>query len=335
MGTEKELNKKLLVSIIIPVYKVEKFLKKCIESVLKQTYENIEVILVDDGSPDKCGEICDDYAKLDKRIQVIHKENGGLSSARNYGLDISNGEYIAFVDGDDYIADDFIESLLVEIINTGADLVMCSLVDVDEAGVITKRYYFEPGFVDCDLFWYNLYYGSKYELGMVAWNKLYKKSLWQMLRFPVGKIHEDEYILHKVIEQCSLIRVIDEVLYYYVRHASSITKGISFKRLDCAEAYLDRTNYFIECGKTKFARTSLIRAILISIEVYNKNCINSREEKDVYKGIRMRIKKICVKIFKRPVLKKEYLYAILYFINEKIFLFFWHLGMERWTLSRK
>lgn len=116
-----------LISVIVPVYKVEKYIKKCIESIINQTYENLEIILVDDGSPDNCGKICDEYAKKDKRIKVIHKENGGVSSARNLGLEKSNGQYITFIDSDDWIEEEYCEILLTTLKEQNADCAICRL----------------------------------------------------------------------------------------------------------------------------------------------------------------------------------------------------------------
>lgn len=129
-----EKQKQTLVSIIIPIYKVEQYLIDCIQSVCSQTYKNIEIILVDDGSPDNCGKICDDYAKMDKRISVIHKENGGLSDARNKGIDIARGDYITFVDSDDYVETTFIEDLYNAIEKTNSDISICNINVVDENG---------------------------------------------------------------------------------------------------------------------------------------------------------------------------------------------------------
>ena len=128
-----------IVSIIVPVYKVENEIDRCIQSILNQTYTSIEIILVDDGSPDKCPQICDKYAKQDKRIKVIHKENGGLSDARNVGLDMAKGEYIAFIDSDDWVEDSFIEQLLTNLISTNSDISICGYTLVNENN--QKRHY--------------------------------------------------------------------------------------------------------------------------------------------------------------------------------------------------
>ena len=131
-----------LISVVVPVYKVEPYVRQCIDSILAQTYSNLDIILVDDGSPDKCPEICDDYAKQDGRIRVIHKPNGGLSSARNAGIDIARGEYIAFIDSDDYVSETYIEQLWYTLSESGADM-SCSLVTREERAldhVISRKY---------------------------------------------------------------------------------------------------------------------------------------------------------------------------------------------------
>ena len=124
-----------LISVIVPVYKAEKYLNQCIESIVSQTYQNLQIILVDDGSPDNCPAICDDWAKKDRRIVVIHKENGGQSSARNVGLDIARGEYVGFVDADDFIDHDMYEILLHSLVSTNVDIVCCGSRIVNEKGI--------------------------------------------------------------------------------------------------------------------------------------------------------------------------------------------------------
>ena len=121
-----------LISVIVPVYKAEKYLDKCVQSIVNQTYKNLEIILVDDGSPDNCPEMCDEWAKKDSRIKVIHKENGGVSSARNAGLDNSFGDYIGFVDSDDFIENDFYECLYDNLVENGADISFCTFKTLDE-----------------------------------------------------------------------------------------------------------------------------------------------------------------------------------------------------------
>lgn len=174
-----------LISVIIPVYKVEKYLDECIQSVINQTYKNLEIILVDDGSPDNCGKICDEYAKKDNRIKVIHKENGGLSSARNAGLDIARGEYISFIDSDDYVSKDFIKNMSIQMAN--ADLIICGMKNVykedekcdEKENVVIKNETLT--FIEAN----QKLIKPKNEIYVTACNKLYRRELFDNLRFEI------------------------------------------------------------------------------------------------------------------------------------------------------
>ena len=220
-----------LISIIIPVYKIEKFIDKCIKSIISQTYRNLEIILVDDGSPDKCPSICDKYAKIDNRIKVIHKPNGGLSDARNAGIDICKGDYIGFVDGDDYISENMYEHLLDHCIKCNADMSICGIYAIDEdysnLSIYNPMIYKETILSNIQalnhLF---LTFDVNFE---VAWNKLYKRNLFfnkDNIRYPYGKLHEDTYTTYKLLYYANNIAVFNEPLYYYVQRSGSIMKRI-------------------------------------------------------------------------------------------------------------
>lgn len=232
-----------LISAIIPVYKVEKYIHRCIASVMNQTYNNIEIILVDDGSPDECGAICDDYAKKDSRIKVIHKENGGVSSARNLGLTLARGEYIVFVDSDDYIAKDMYEVLINDSINSGADVVFCGYTMVDESENVISTCAPKQegsketiqalkqiiGAVDG-----GLYYGTG------PWNKLIKKACISDIRFDERiSVSEDALFLVEVIQKCSKIYLDPEPLYFYVQREGSAyhTSGVTKQKIDNLRAW--------------------------------------------------------------------------------------------------
>ena len=211
-----------LVSVIIPVYNVEKYLDRCVESVVNQTYKNLEIILVDDGSPDNCPAMCDEWAKKDERIKVIHKQNGGLSSARNAGLDNMSGEYVYFIDSDDYIELETIEVLYKLIIDNDADMAFGSYCRVSDEGnaLIDNDFTDELYILNEDSFWekhYQMHSNSdeRYVNMIVSWNKLINKSVFNDLRFDIGKIHEDEYIIHKIVSRCNTIAFSEKKLYYY------------------------------------------------------------------------------------------------------------------------
>lgn len=245
-----------LISIIVPIYNVEKYLPKCIESIMTQTYENIEIILVDDGSTDNSGLICDEYKEKDSRIVVIHKKNGGLSDARNTGTETAKGEYVGFIDSDDYIDKTMYEKLYNAIKQNDADMSICSWVRVDEDGdeiivenessplkdeVINGEIALSKVLVNNGVFY------------VTAWNKLYKKDLVKKIKFPVGKIHEDEFTVHRFMHKCNKIVCISDILYFYLKRSDSITgiKSSDKKKelrslINSSEAMLDRCEYCIE-----------------------------------------------------------------------------------------
>lgn len=220
------------VSVIVPIYQVEAYLARCVDSLIGQTYAELEIILVDDGSPDNCGAICDAYAKKDSRIRVIHKPNGGLSDARNAGLDIATGDYIYFVDSDDWIGSDAIATLMGQMDDT-VDIVMGSSVDVrEEDEKILETAYSIPlrTFRRLDQL-----EAMKDDLlgGWAAWNKLYRRKLFDTIRFPVGRINEDEAILLHVLALCdTVIQVGHPTYYYFLRPNSITTSSFSEKKMD-------------------------------------------------------------------------------------------------------
>lgn len=238
-----------LISAIVPVYKVEKYLGRCVESLLAQTYENIEIILVDDGSPDTCPVMCDEYAKKHEKIRVIHQENKGLSGARNTGIDNAKGEYLAFVDSDDLWSPHFLESLYKALKENDADIAQCrwEYMHGDEL----KEAYDADAKTVCFTgreMLANLYIqtGAYY---VVAWNKLYKKELFENIRYPEGRIHEDEATTYKLFDLAKKCVFVDNALYgYYVGSGgTSITRnGFNLKKLDWRTANKERVQYFIE-----------------------------------------------------------------------------------------
>lgn len=238
-----------LISIIVPIYKVEKYLKKCVESILTQTYKNYELILVDDGSPDNCPVLCDEFAQRDSRIVVIHKKNGGLSEARNEGLNIARGEYIGFVDSDDYIEPNMYELLLNKIVLTKADMAVCNYKYVDEQyQSIDNRNANMP--INDEILvadeYLNRLIGKCGWYYVPAWNKLYSKSIFDDIRFPKGKQHEDEFLIHHIVRKCNCIVCLRQSLYNYVQRSSSImNQKFNPSNMDYGDALIDR--YFFSC----------------------------------------------------------------------------------------
>ncbi|WP_215698772.1 glycosyltransferase [Clostridium sp. MCC353] len=216
-----------LASIIVPIYKVEKYLRKCINSILLQTYRNIEIILVDDGSPDACGAICDEYRQIDSRITVVHKVNGGLSDARNEGLKYSHGEYIFFVDSDDWLDADYCNAAIYDLESNNADVVVFGYNKVNEENNLVE--------VCCALM---PQYLSKVEAlrGLIegkidnyAWNKAYRKKVFNGIKYPIGMLWEDIGTTYRVFEQCEAIYIANRVTYNYLIRKGGITGMHSFK----------------------------------------------------------------------------------------------------------
>lgn len=212
-----------LITIIVPIYKVEKYIKKCIESVLNQTYNNLEIILVDDGSTDNCGEICEKYAKNDNRIKVIHKENGGLSDARNTAIDVAKGKYIFLLDGDDSIVKRAIEHLYGLIQKYNADIAIGKVREVLESDYNDIEKKDEELYNNKDVKIYKnkdaletMLYNT--EFTNMACNKLYKKELFSGIRYPVGKLYEDLGTTYKIISKAKNTVVTPEVTYHYLVH---------------------------------------------------------------------------------------------------------------------
>lgn len=223
-----------LISVIIPVYEVEAYLHKCIDSVIGQTYRELEIILVDDGSPDNCGDVCDEYAAVDSRIKVIHKQNGGLSDARNAGLDAASGEFIGFVDSDDHIEPDMFECLYQALYTSGSDISICNhIIDNEITGNMTSAAGPESES--------SLRMTQKEALSVLIddliirnymWNKLYRASLFEGLRFPAGKVFEDTVMQYRLFENSKNgIIIIKKELYHYVIRNNGIVRQVSISNI--------------------------------------------------------------------------------------------------------
>ena len=235
---ERKNNK--IISVIVPVYKVEQYLPKCIESIINQTYRNLEIILVDDGSPDGCGEICDTYSHKDERIKVFHTTNGGLSAARNFGITKARGEYIGFVDSDDWIEPTMYEVLLNQIEDKQADIAICGYCyEYPKRKVIISTtddiYEGELNLVRA------LAYGN---ISKGAWNKLYRRTCFANIEFPEGHVYEDVTVLCKLFSETASSAVsCSKTLYHYRQRRDSITQKRSGYLVDYWLAYKSRYDY--------------------------------------------------------------------------------------------
>ena len=229
-----------LISIIVPIYKVETYLDQCVSSIVEQTYQNLEIILVDDGSPDRCPAMCDEWAAKDSRIRVIHKPNGGLSDARNAGLDVCRGEYVAFIDSDDWLELNYVEKMLKAAQTKQADIVTCTFVDEYEATgkTVCKPKEAFAGNTEQALFM--LYNGTK--IPVAAAMKVYRHYIWQELRFPVGRLYEDALTTYKVFDLADTIVQIPDGLYHYrIREGSIMTAAFSLKTTGISDVW--KENY--------------------------------------------------------------------------------------------
>lgn len=253
--------KRPAISVIVPVYKVEDCLPACAESLLGQTFTDFELIFVDDGSPDGCGALCDSYAAQDSRVKVIHQKNGGLSAARNSGLDIARGETIAFVDSDDVVAADYLEKLHAALEETGADMALCAVEDVDEAlAPLDERVLTLPAaagvFGGKELL--AEFFGPSSTYYTVAWNKLYRRELWQDLRYPAGRIHEDDAVAHLLYWQAEKVVCLADVLYFYrLRQGSICRTGLRPSAFDGVDAAAARCRFFAAQDRPDLAALAL------------------------------------------------------------------------------
>lgn len=227
-----------MISVIVPVYKVEDYLDQCVQSIVSQTYTDLEIILVDDGSPDNCPAMCDAWAKRDSRIKVIHKKNGGLSDARNAGLEIAAGEYISFVDSDDWIENDILQLSLqcakknnADIVAFGVDWIHLDHIE-NPHPLHSAVYYGTDNIV-------RTYFQSCMVL-TIACNKLYKAEILSCITFPVGKLHEDEFFTYRVLAKANTVAVIDTIGYHYRQHSNSIMGTYNLRHLDALEAMKEK-----------------------------------------------------------------------------------------------
>lgn len=313
-----------LISVIIPVYKVEKYINKCIDSIINQTYKNLEIILIDDGSPDNCAKICDEYAKLDERIKVIHKKNGGQSEARNIGLDIAQGKYIGFVDSDDYIKNDMFEVLYRNLIEFNADISITNIIEIKKRQEVIEKYndieiYDKTNIIPMLL---------NNHITNYLYNKLYKKELWKDIRLPVGRILEDMDVMYRILERADRVVCTNRSAYYYlIREDSSISK-INIKLTnDLKEAVNKRYEYLKE-------RRPELLDILIPLRLYNimqyhdnlaickeYNIYNNEEYDKEYFFYKEHFKKYKKELYREKNIRKKLEMYLLY-RNKTIFYYY-------------
>lgn len=267
-----------LVSVIVPVYKVEKYLPKCVESILEQTYQNLQIILVDDGSPDCCGAMCDAYAQQDGRVEVVHKENGGLASARNAGLNVARGEWVAWVDSDDWIEKDMIQYLLEGAAQEQADIAICGRYEV-----YPRKKYFQG--VDkitsltSEEALHMLLDVNNRQIENFVWDKLWRRSLFSGIAFPEGKTFEDFAVTFRLIERAGSIVFLPDAKYYYLQRGGSIMKDASLtNRINRYEAAKTRYDGMIERWP-QFETMLADRCIRMAVDIWSNYYRASRAER--------------------------------------------------------
>lgn len=232
-----------MISVIVPVYKVEPYLDRCVRSIVEQTYTDLEIILVDDGSPDNCPAICDAWAERDSRVKVIHKQNGGLSDARNAGMDIATGEYIGFVDSDDWIAPEMYQILYNMLQRDQSDIAACGIKMFWEDDT-PPRMLTPAGQKVLDRESAMSAIVEERELKQPVWYKLYRHEIISSIRFPVGKYHEDVFWSYQAVGAAQRVSVTDIPCYFYMQRSGSIMgEGFSLRRLDALEACAQRQQY--------------------------------------------------------------------------------------------
>lgn len=302
---------KPIISVIVPVYKVEKYLRNCLNSILNQTFQDWEALLVDDGSPDGSGEICDEYARMDNRFKVVHKKNGGLSSARNTAIPLAKGEYIFFLDSDDFIHENALDTLLVLAENHDADIVQCGYIRGKETKfpenkikTIEELYTRETIF-------------TKFAYTIITWDKLYRKKIIGDIRFPEGRINEDDYTTWKFYDKAQKILITNMPLYYYTVNPNSIMANQTRKPdFSYFSAYRERFEYHKEHNEPKLEGVSRIHWMK-SLVLVNTNKNISSKDRSMIRRLFLENYKITKSLPIKIPLKLDFLFR-LFIISPKL-----------------
>lgn len=300
------------VSMIVPVYQVEKYIAQCIESVLNQTFKDFELILIDDGSKDKSGIICDSYEKKDGRIHVIHTENRGAAAARNKGLDHASGRYITFLDGDDYLAENMIERLYEEIKDSEYDMVACDFLNILPDEKDNFIVHLQEKTVNGRQVLEHLKNEKNYGVWTIVWNKIYKRAVLEGLRFPNGKYFEDEFFSNHLYLKCNQIHVIPDVLCYHrVLASSTMNTQKEENYLDLLDALKERLEIYLKCD---YSEDEIYKVLIYLLDPFTR-CVNAkfsgenkRRVKRIKEFIQMTSKELMHK--KLSFIKKTSLIAI-------------------------
>ena len=322
------------ISIIVPVYNVEKYLNKCVDSILNQTFTDFELILVDDESPDNCGNICEEYAKQDSRVKVIHKKNGGLSSARNAGIDIARGKFLGFVDSDDYIAPDMYETLYNNILKDDADISVCGIYDCYENKVSVSYNSLENFTVD-KLQAFKLLLEGKKIAGSIC-NKLIKRDIIKDIRFPVGRLYEDAFFTNSLIQVVNTVTVTTAPKYYYMHRQNSITTvKFNCKLMDIIDAYTECLNIvkdkFPAITKQAYFRYFWAHFIILDKMLLTQNYLSIPE----YKKVVHVLKTNTLKIFSNNCFENSRrLAALALGLNVKLYKVLLEANNKKYSINR-
>lgn len=316
------------ISIIIPIYNMELYLRRALDSILHQTYTNWEALLIDDGSNDKSRQICEEYEKADKRFRYFYKENGGVSSARNFGLKMSCGNYITFLDPDDYLDPDMYKVLLEQLKENDADLAICGyrVVNKFESPISSNDYKVE--ILDRKKGQERYFEGSKRATEMaVLWNKLIPASYIKIMEFPVGRIQEDESITYKILYQASRIVYIDSPFYnYYIRESGYMNNGFNRTRFNLFEAYLERIAFYVKHQEFDLWK----KMVLHYLHMFCQYCVWMEESEVDCEDLYIHYKKELKKIYlankdEVKFLKKEKFECTLFSISPMLYYKAWKL----------
>ena len=305
------------ISVIIPVYNVEPYICRCVDSVLAQTYQTLEIILIDDGSTDRSGAICDGYAVSDSRVKVIHKLNGGLSDARNVGIEASSGQYITFLDSDDWVDVAYLDTLYQLLKEKDADISVCGFVKTaDEKVLFEQKKPKVYEFTNRQAL--NQIFDEYYIEIIVAWGKLYKSDLFSEIRFPIGKIHEDEFTTYKLLYLAKKVVLTNQkLLYYWQRPDSIIGKGFRLKnKLHIIEALQQRADFFKIIGEQELAFKTY-KALFYMYKAVNEH-IGQFEDQQQIREFKADYQRFKSQLKSSRLSLRFKLYARMYFISPGI-----------------
>ena len=297
------------------------------ESIIRQTYVNLEVILVDDGSTDSSGKICDELRKTDSRIKVIHKENGGQASARNRGLEVSSGDFISFIDSDDYVDNDFIETLYSAIMNNSSDIVICGYTVIYEGNDKREEFHADSEKrIDTREFWDDVILGQEIIYGAVEpVTKLYRAEIFNNLRFREMRMIEDEEILYDLIKKCGDIVISPYCGYYYLqRKGSTMNRSYSVERLSASGVFIERSRKFFEDGLQLYAECSLMNAAAKMIEGIKMIPDDASGKKETIAALMAEFRIMAKKLIKTSGSLKFKIKAALFSLSPELFIRIFH-----------